>query len=90
MSSLKEAGKDALMGTAVSATNAVGDIGQTSFKVVGSTAKNTGSSLIATTGAIKGTAQGLGGGFRRGQRVLRGGLDVRNSPGRFGVSCPDR
>ena len=37
-----------------------------------------------------GTAQGLGGGFRWGQRVLRGGLDVRNSSGRFGASCPDR
>eukprot|EP01043_Picozoa_sp_COSAG02_P055898 COSAG02_NODE_6552_length_3500_cov_56.166422_1_plen_64_part_00 len=37
-----------------------------------------------------GTDQGLAGRFRWGQRVLRGGLDVRNSPGRFGASCPDR
>ena len=33
-----------------------------------------------------GTAQGLGGGFRWGQRVLRACLHVRKSPGRFGAS----
>ena len=37
-----------------------------------------------------GTSQGLGGGFRRGQRVLRARLAVRYFPRRFGASCPDR
>ena len=37
-----------------------------------------------------GTAQGLGGRFRWGQRVPRGVLDMRNSPRPFGASCPDR